>query len=164
MATTIVVQGQLVDPSMPEGRMKINELKAGAIRLRNFGATLTTICDTLRLESEDMAEYLLMTGLRELVSGDADAVRAGQQAVLNDIKRAMYPAMTTGDKDAASMLVTVLRHEADIHPGVKAPQRMRIGLDQDAFTTTVDEDMRALGVHPQMDVPLDEGDEGWANT
>lgn len=160
----IVVQGRYVDPSVPEGRMKINELKAAAIRLRNFGATLGTICDTLRLETEDMAEHLLNTGLRELVSADADAIRAGQQAVLNDIKRAMYPNMTTGDKDAAGVLITVLRHEADIHPGVKAPQRVRIGLDQEAFTTTVDEDMRALGVHPQMDVPLDDGDEGWANT
>lgn len=160
----IVVQGRYVDPSVPEGRMKINELKAAAIRLRNFGATLGTICDALRLETEDMAEHLLMTGLRELVSADADQVRAGQQAVLNDIKRAMYPNMTTGDKDAAGTLLRVLDHEAKLHPGVLAPQRIRVGLDQEAFTTTVDEDMRVLGVHPQMDVPLDEGDAGWANT
>jgi hypothetical protein len=160
----IILRGQVIDVSRPEGRMKVNELKAAAIRLRNFGATLGTITDTLGLESEDIAEYLLSTGLRELVSGDADSVRAGQQAVLNDIKRAMYPGMVAGGKDAAGVLMTVLRHEADIHPGVKAPARVRLGLDQDAFTTTVDEDMRALGVHPQMDVPLDEGDAGWANT
>ena len=160
----IFVYGQLVDPMQPEGRMKLNELKAASIRLRNFGASLSTIADKLGLETEEMAEAVLMTGLRELVSDDADTIRARQQAVLNDIKRAMYPNMVTGDKDAAGMLVRVLDHEAKIHPGVIAPTRHRIGLDQDAFTTTVDEDMRALGVHPQMDVPLDEGDETWANT
>lgn len=159
----IMVRGQYVDPTIPEGRMKLNELKAAAIRLRNFGATLGTITDTLGLDTEDMAETLLMTGLRELVSDDADALRARQQAVLNDIKRAMYPNMTTGDKDAAGTLLRVLDHESKLH-GLSAPQKVRIGLDHEAFTTTVDEDMRALGVHPQMDVPLDEGDDGWANT
>lgn len=160
----IVYHGQVISPVMPEGRAKLNELKAAAIRLRNFGATLATITDTLGLETEDMAEHLLMTGLRELVSDDADAVRARQQAVLNDIKRAMYPNMTTGDKDAAGTLLRVLDHEAKLHPGVIAPTRVRMGLDQDSFTTTVDEDMRALGVHPQMDVPLAEEDDGWSNT
>lgn len=160
----IVVQGKYIDPTVPEGRVKLNELKAAAIRLRNFGATLGTITDTLRLETEDMAEYLLMTGLRELVSDDADTVRARQQAVLNDIKRAMYPNMTQGDKDSAGTLLRVLDHEAKLHPGVLAPTRVRVGLDQEAFTTTVDEDVRALGLHPQMDVPLTEDDEGWANT
>lgn len=159
----IMVRGQYINPLQPEGRMKLNELKAAAIRLRNFGATLGTITDTLGLDAEDMAEYLLMTGLRELVSGDADALRAGQQAVLNDIKRAMYPNMTTGDKDSAGVLLRVLDHESKLH-GLQAPQKVRIGLDHEAFTTTVDEDMRALGVHPQNDVPLEERGEGWANT
>lgn len=160
----ITLRGELIDVSRPEGRMKINEVKAAAIRLRNFGATLSTIADTLGLADEGMAEQVLMTGLRELVSDDADTIRARQQATLNDIKRAMYPNMTTGDKDAAGTLLRVLDHEAKLHPGVLAPQRVRVGLDQEAFTTTVDEDMRALGVHPQMDVPLEEGDAGWANT
>lgn len=160
----IFVHGQLVNPMQAEGRMKLNELKAAAIRLRNFGASLGTITDTLGLENEDMAEQVLMTGLRELVSDDADTVRARQQAVLNDIKRAVYPNMTTGDKDSANVLIKVLEHEGKIHPGVFTPQRVRVGLDQETFTTTVDEDMRALGVHPQMDVPLEEEDDGWANT
>lgn len=160
----ITLRGELIDVSRPEGRMKINEVKAAAIRLRNFGATLGTIADTLGLADETMAEQVLMTGLRELVSDDADTVRARQQATINDIKRAMYPNMTTGDKDSANVIIKVLEYEGKLHPGVIAPTRVRVGLDQEAFTTTVDEDMRALGVHPQMDVPLEEGDAGWANT
>lgn len=160
----IVRNGEPINPAAPEGRAKLNELKAAAIRLRNFGATLGTIADTLHLETEEMAEQLLMTGLRELVADDANAIRARQQAVLNDIKRAMYPGMTSGDEKAAGTLMKVLDHEAKLHPGVLAPTRVRVGLDQEAFKTTVDEDMRALGVHPQMDVPLKEGDDGWANT
>jgi len=160
----IIIHGQYINPAQPEGRMKLAELKAAAIRLRNFGASLDTIAHTLGLETEDMAEHLLMTGLRELVSDDADTIRARQQATVNDIKRAMYPSMTTGDKDAANTIIRVMEYEGKLHPGVIAPTRVRIGLDQEAFTTTVDEDMRALGVHPQMDVPLEEGDDGWANT
>jgi len=160
----IIIHGQYINPAQAEGRMKLAELKAAAIRLRNFGASLDTIAHTLGLETEDMAEHLLMTGLRELVSDDADTIRARQQATVNDIKRAMYPSMTTGDKDAANTIIRVMEYEGKLHPGVIAPTRVRIGLDQEAFTTTVDEDMRALGVHPQMDVPLEEGDDGWANT
>lgn len=160
----IVVRGIVVDPAFPEGRMKINELKAAAIRLRNFGASLSTIADTLGLEGETTAEHLLTTGLRELVADDADAIRAKQQAVLNDIKRAMYPAMAAGDEKAAGTLLRVLDHEGKIHRDVFAPTKVRIGMDQETFTTTVDEDMRAIGVHPQLDVPLEEGDDGWANT
>lgn len=163
----ITVRGVTLDVTVAEDRAKLNELKAASIRLRNFGATLSTIASTLGLETEDMAEHLLMTGLRELVADDADTVRARQQAVLNDIKRAMYPNMSNGDKDAAGMLIRVLDHEAKLHPGVLAPQKVRIGLDHEAFTTTVDEDVRALGMHPQADAGLiidAEIDENWSNT
>lgn len=155
--------GEVVNQATADGRAKIAELKAAAIRLRNFGAPMSTIADKLGLSEAD-AETVLMDGLRETVADDADMVRARQQAVLNDIKRAAYPGMANGDEKMMGMLVRVLDHEAKIHPGVIAPQRVRVGLDQEAFTTTVDEDIRALGLHPRMDVPLEEGDDGWANT
>ena len=85
--------------------------------------------------------------------------------MLNDVKRAMYPSMTQGDEKAAGMLIRVLDHEAKIHPGVIAPTRVRVGLDQEAFTTTVGEDLRALGVGPSAEViEAEVEDEGWANT
>jgi hypothetical protein len=160
----IMVRGVYIDPTQPEGRMRLNELKAAAVRLRNFGANLGTITDTLGLDTEAQAEWLLMTALRDLVADDANSIRARQQATVNDIKRAMYPNMTNGDEKAANVIIKAMEYEGKLHPGVIAPQRVRVGLDQEAFTTTVDEDMRELGIHPQMDIPLDEGDTGWANT
>ena len=163
MNESIVRAGVEIDAHTADGRLKLAELKAAAIRLSNFGAPVSTIADKL-LVSERHAEKLLMDGLRECVAADADMIRAKQQAVLNDVKRAVYPAMVQGDDKAIGSMLSVLKHEAAIHPGVIAPQRIRVGLDQEAFTTTVDEDVRALGLHPRMDVPLEEGDDGWANT
>lgn len=148
----------------PEGRTRIAELQAACIRLRNFGGSIATIADKLKT-TEEVVELLLTQAVRELTADDAQAVTARQQATVNDIRRAMYPAMEQGDEKAANVIIKVMAHEAQLHPGVLAPTRVRIGMDQDAFTTTVDEDIRALGVHPQMDTALDEEDEEpWSNT
>lgn len=161
----IVVSGVVLNQANAEDRARIAELKSGIIRMRNFGASLEMIADKFGLSSADAAEELLNSGLRELVADDAEQIRARQQATLNDIRRAMYPNMAQGDKDSASVILSVLKHEADIHPGVKAPTRVKVGLDADEFATRVDEDIRALGIHPRMDVPLEDGDDDdWATT
>jgi hypothetical protein len=146
-----------------EGRAKQAELKTAAIRLRSFGATMSTIMDKLELGAEEDAESLVTEGLREVMADDADMVRAKQQATLNDIRRAMYPGVAAGDQGAAGVVLKVLDHEAKLH-GILAPQRVAVGLDQETFTTRVEEDIRELGIDPKMDVPLDEGDGSWANT
>lgn len=161
-APDIQVNGLTLDLTRPDDRAKLGELKAAAIRLRNFGTSISIIADRLGLD-EHVAEHVLSEGLRELVADDAETVRARQQATLNDIRRAMYPAMAQGDQGAAGTILKVLDHEAKIHPGTIAPQRVHVGMDQETFTTTVDEDIRALGYHPRNDAPLEEGD-GWANT
>lgn len=161
----VVVAGVTLNPASAEDRSRLAELKTGIIRMRNFGASLDMIADKLGLADADAAGELLDAALRELVADDADQIRARQQATLNDIRRAMYPAMVQGDKDSAGVILSVLKHEADIHPGVKAPSRLRVGLDSEEFATRVDEDIRALGIHPRMDVPLEEGeDDDWATT
>lgn len=159
----IVVHGVALNPALAEDRARIAELKTAAIRMRNFGTAVSGIADVLGL-SEDAAEHLISTGLRELIADDAESVRARQQAVLNDIKRAMYPTMAQGDQGAAGVILRVLDHEAKINHGVAAPTRVRVGIDQEEFATRVDEDIAALGVHPRMDVGLIEDDEPWANT
>lgn len=160
----IEVHGVRLDLTAADDRARLAELKAAAIRLRNFGSAVSTIADRLGLD-EHVAEHVLTEGLRELVADDAETVRARQQATLNDIRRAMYPAMAQGDQGAAGTILKVLDHEAKIHPGTLAPQRVAVGMDQETFTTTVDEDIRALGYHPRNDVALDASDDdGWANT
>lgn len=160
----IEVNGVTLDLTRPGDRVTLAELKAAAIRLRNFGASLSTIADKLGLHEED-AERVLSEGLREVLADDAEAVRARQQATLNDIRRAMYPAMAAGSETASGVLINVLKHESEIH-GIKTPQRIQVGVDQEQFTTRVQEDMRELGMTAQAltPPPEDEEDEPWSNT
>lgn len=158
---SVEVRGVRIGRTRAEDRTKMAELTNAAIRLRNYGAPVSVIADKLGLSESD-AEALLSSGLRDLVSEDAQMVRARQQAVINDIRRAVYPAVTAGDVAASGVMLKTLSHEADLH-GLKAPTRVNVGLDQESFTTTVSEDMRVLGV--RTDTPLDDDDEdGWSNT
>lgn len=154
--------GVTLDLSTVEGRATLAELKAGAIRLRNYGASIPVIADKLGL-TEDGATLILETGLREVMADDALTIKARQQATLNDIRKAMYPEMELGDTDSAGMLLRVMDHEAKLH-GILAPQKHQIGISTDAFTTTVEDDIRVLGIDPKQDTPVDEQDQGWANT
>lgn len=161
----IEVNGVPLNLSRPQDRVTLSELKAGAIRLRNFGADLSTIAAKFGLSEHD-AERVLNEGLRDVLADDAQAIRARQQATLNDIRRAMYPGMVAGDKDHANVLINVLKHESEIH-AIKTPQRVQIGVDQEAFTTRVEEDMRELGMasgQDYIDVGTQEEDEPWSNT
>ena len=159
----IEVNGSPLDLSRPQDRVTLSELKAGAIRLRNFGADLSTIAAKFGLSEHD-AERVLNDGLRDVIADDAQAIRGRQQATLNDIRRAMYPGMVAGDKDHANVLINVLKHEAEIHPGVKGPQRLQIGVDQEVFETRVQEDMRELGMSSQPYIDAEGGEDDWSNT
>jgi rhodanese-related sulfurtransferase len=160
----IEVFGNALDLARPEHRAKLAELKAAAVRLRNFGGSIDTIADKLGLEP-DVAERVLSDGIKDLVADDAEAIRARQQAVLNDIREAMYPEMQAGDQGAANVLINTLKHEAEIHHGVKAAQRVHVGVDQEAFATRVQDDMRELGIPARIDVELEsDPDDGWATT
>lgn len=152
-----------LDRANAADRARLAEVKAAVIRLRNFGAALSTIGDKLGM-TEDDVERVLGEGLRELVADDAAEVRAKQQAVLNDMKRALYPGLAQGDQGAMGVMLRTLDHELKITPGAAAPQRVAVGMDAEAFETRVDEDMRALGIHPRMDTPLEPDDGTWANT
>lgn len=156
-----------LDLTNADDRAKLAELRTAAIRMRSVGAMMGTIADKLALGSDAEAEFLVSSGLREIMADDAESIRARQQFTLNEVKKAMYPAMQNGDTDSAGVVLKVLDHEAKLH-GILAPTRVHHGLDQESFTTTVDDDVRALGVDPRMDTPLvvdAAGDEEtWANT
>lgn len=158
----VEVHGVPLDLTQIGDRARLAELKAACIRLRNFGATVDTIADKLGMSLDD-AESVLEQGLRDLTIEDAQSVRGRQQAMIHDIYRAMYPALANGDQGAAGVVMKAMDHEGKLH-GVAAPTRIRVGVDREELTTRVEEDVRALGLHPRMDVPLSEGDDDWANT
>ena len=161
----IIVNGTQLDLTTPEGRTAAAERKAAVIRLRNFGATIETIADKLGMNPEGV-EHLLTTGLRELSTEPAQDIVGRQQATINDMRRALYPALAAGDQGAIATLRGVMDHEAKLH-GIYAPARVRVGVDVEEFTTRVEDDLRQLGVNPTGDaVVIDaevEDDGDWSN-
>lgn len=162
----IEVRGEKLDPATPEGRAKLEELTTAAIRLRNHGATMWAIGDKLGCSEED-ASRLVTAAVVAIRAVDTEEIAARHMMTLADIKRAMYPAMQDGDDKSANVILKAVDHEAKMF-GTYAPKRVHLGLDQEEFESTVEEDLRAIGVDPHMDTPLDvefdvEGD-GWANT
>lgn len=155
----------LIDVSTPDGRLKREELKAAAVRLRNGGATVARIADILRLEP-DVAEWLLNHALNELAFPESHEVRGRQQATVNDMRRVLYPGVLAGDHAAMDRMVKVMDHEAKLHPGTYAPQRVAVGMDQETFETTVAQDLKEIGVDPKSRRPVIDStpDDGWANT
>lgn len=159
----VVVAGRRLDPDVPEDRVELAELQTAAIRLRNFGASMIKIGDTLGI-SEEAAAQLVTQAVAEIRAVDADEIAARHTMTLADMRRALYPAMTQGDTKASTAMLGVLGHEAKMH-GIYAPTRLRLGLDQEEFTSTVEDDIRALGVHPRMDTVIDaDTDDDWSNT
>lgn len=159
----IIVSGVTLDLTTPEGRTAAAERKAAVIRLRNFGATIETIADKLDM-NQDGVEHLLTTGLRELSTEPAQDIVGRQQATINDMRRALYPALAAGDQGAINTLRGVMDHEAKLH-GVYAPSRVRVGIDLDEAVTRVEDDLRELGYTPGgvvIDAEVeDDGD--WSN-
>ncbi|MFG3617481.1 hypothetical protein [Nocardia sp. NPDC047654] len=108
-----------------------------------------------RTESETVAEY------REVVGARLEALHA-----------AYWPAALAGDYKAAEIVGKTSDRLAKLY-GMNAPDKVQVqpvGLDHEAFTTRVEEDIRTLGLDPVGDVPLidhgqyDENGEPWANT
>lgn len=164
--TGVVHHGKELDPSDAGDRVKLSEITTAAIRLRNQGATPSRVADALGL-SEEAATELLEQGLAALSMQDASEVRGRQQAMIHDFYAALYPTLKSVDTDerikAVSTMRGVMEYEGKLH-GATAPQRVQVGLDQEAFSTRVEEDLREIGVDPKMDVALEEDDGTWSNT
>lgn len=163
----VEVRGEIIDPTTPEGRAKMAELTTAAIRMRNHGATMWHIADKLGCSEED-ASHLVTAAVVAIRAVDTEEIAARHMMTLADIKRAMYPSMEEGDEKAANVLIKAIDHEAKMY-GTYAPKRVHLGLDQEEFESTVEEDLRRIGVDPNMDTPLDveftdEDGQGWANT
>lgn len=158
----LVLKDTPFDMRTVDGRLKVAELKTGAVRLRNFGMTVPTIADKLGLTERD-CEALLTHALAELRAESSAEIVARQQATVNDARRALYTGLAAGDTQAIGTMVRVLDHEAKLH-GAYAPQRLKVGLDAETFATTAAEDLAALGVTTEAVIDAETEDEGWANT
>lgn len=148
------------DMSTPEGRTKLSEMRAAAVRLRNYGASIDLIADKLGVTPRD-AETLIDSALRETMDESTEAMVARQQAVLNDMTRALYPAMLQGDPNSSQVLLRVLDHGAKLH-GLPKQQRVTTPVDKDIAALDIAADLAALG-YVSPTTPIEEDAEPWTN-
>ena len=147
------------DMSTPEGRTKLHELRAAAVRLRNYGASVDLIADKLGLSARD-AETLIDSALRETMDESTEAMVARQQAVLNDMTRALYPGMLQGDANASGTLLKVLEYGGKLH-GLPKAQRTSQAVDKDAAALDIVADMEAIGYAPPQ-LPIEPDTDTWS--
>lgn len=148
------------DMSTPEGRTKLSEMRAAAVRLRNYGASVDLIADKLGLTARD-AETLIDSALRETMDESTEAMVARQQAVLNDMTRALYPGMLQGDPNSSGTLLKVLEYGGKLH-GLPKAQRTTTAVDKDAAALDIVADMEAIGYAPPR-IPVEEDETPWSN-
>lgn len=148
------------DMSTPEGRTKLNEMRAAAVRLRNYGASVDLIADKLGLTPRD-AETLIDSALRETMDESTEAMVARQQAVLNDMTRALYPGMLQGDPNSSGTLLKVLEYGGKLH-GLPKAQRQTTAVDKDAAAMDITALLDQLGYAPPQ-TPVEPDTEPWSN-
>ncbi|MGW4716839.1 hypothetical protein [Nocardia sp. NPDC004260] len=140
-----------------------------ALELRIAGATYDQIAKTLEYSDRASAYNAVSAVLKRRESTAAAEYRELEDARLDLALRKVAPGVAAGDLKAIELWLRIHDRRVKLH-GLALPEKLQVqnvGLDHEAFTTTVDEDMRLLGIHPQMDVPLVEDDpdgEPWANT
>jgi hypothetical protein len=148
------------DMSTPEGRTKINEMRAAAVRLRNYGASVDLIADKLGVTPRD-AETLIDSALRETMDESTEAMVARQQAVLNDMTRALYPGMLQGDPNSSGTLLRVLEYGGKLH-GLPKQQRTSTAIDKDAAALDITGVLQELG-YSSPQTPIEEDETPWSN-
>ncbi len=145
------------------------ERAALALSLRKAGGTWAAIGEHLGYSDESGPRKAVQRLLDRVDSESAAEYREMELARLDDLWRAWYPAALRRDEKAAHVVLRI--HEKRVKllglamPEKVVMQQINVGMTAEEFTTRVDDDMRALGLHPRMDLPLaeDDGDD-WATT
>ncbi|WP_280508828.1 hypothetical protein [Nocardia cyriacigeorgica] len=141
------------------------ERQLEALRLRLAGASYEVIADRLGYADKSGPFRAVQAVLNRQESHAAEELRAIEDARLDALLLAHWSAALRGDVKAAEFVGKLHDRRVKLH-GLAAPQRVRVeGVSQEAFTTSLREDLQELGLPSRMDTPLDDSDrEGWANT
>lgn len=108
------------------------ERRMQAVSLRNGGMTWAQIAAVQNI-SPAMVRRDVERALREYMSGQMDLLIAQQRSVVADMRRAFYPAMLRGEKDAAKTILDGMTHEAKLL-GMFAPTRVVTGVNEVEFS------------------------------
>jgi hypothetical protein len=143
-----------------------------ALELRIAGATYDQIAKTLEYADRTGAFKAVNAVLTRRESTAAAEYRELEDARLDLALRKVAPGVVAGDLKAIELWLRIHDRRVKLH-GLAMPEKLQVqavGLDHEAFTTTVEEDIRILGLHPATGRPLSEpeliedDEEPWANT
>ena len=124
MPAQAVSLGAPEDERLWERRMKV-------LTMRNAGATFTKIADALGVSTATVRKDLTRA-YRDVLADTPEEMMSRQRSILLDITRANYPAMLSGDKDAAATILRALAQEAALF-GLNAPTRVIAGVSDVEF-------------------------------
>lgn len=158
------------DIAQPDERLR--QIKA--LEMRVVGMPWAAIAEQLGYADHSGAFRAVEAVLKRAESAGAAELRKIEDERLDVALRKLYPGVRAGDQKAIDLWLKAHDRRVKLH-GLAAPTKVEvqnIGVTYEEFTTTVGEDMRAIGfpvtgTHtPVLDTPLtDEGDDdGWANT
>lgn len=156
------------DIAQPDER----ERQTKALELRIAGVSYAQIAEALGYSDRASAYNAVNAVLKRRESTAAAEYRELEDSRLDIAVRKIWPAVAAGDLKAIELWLRIHDRRVKLH-GLAMPEKLQVqavGLDHEAFTTTVDEDMRILGLHPATGRPLSEpeltedDDEPWANT
>lgn len=128
------------------------ERRARSLTLRNAGATFRQIAEKTGV-SPGTARHDVEAALREVVAESAEAMIARQRSMINDIIRANYAAMASGDVDAARLVLSSLEREAKLF-GLDAPTRVNVGVSDVEFAEKTASLIESLGLTPPKELAV----------
>lgn len=119
------------DDELARKREELLARRTKVMFLRNAGATWATIAAECGV-SEATARKDYAVVCRDINAEQPANVVARHRAVIFDIQRANYPAMMTGDKDAAATILKALDREAKLL-GLDAPTKVLAAVSNEDF-------------------------------
>jgi DNA-binding transcriptional MerR regulator len=149
-----------VAPSL-EQRVQDAERRAAAIRLRNTGASIARIAQTLHYDDEAHAARDIEEAIDELIRVPAAELVGRQQALIMDMTRACYRAAAEGDTNSVEAIRRLMDHQAKLF-GLYSPAKFRVQADDGQFNEKAAELLADLQVSTAVDVPPTiDADEDW---
>ena len=149
-----------VAPSL-EQRVQQAERRAAAIRLRNTGASIARIAQTLHYDDEAHAARDIEEAIDELIRVPAAELVGRQQALIMDMTRACYRAAAEGDTNSVEAIRRLMDHQAKLF-GLYSPTKFRVSADDGKFNENAAALLADLQVSTAVEVPPTiDADEDW---
>jgi hypothetical protein len=145
-----------------EEQVRLAERRAGAVRLRNAGASIARVALALGYADEAEAARDITTYLDDLLRIPASEMVARQQAIIMDMTRACYTDAMSGSVESVTAIRQLMDHQAKLF-GLYAPTRHKVSAEDNSFSDSAARLIADLGVQVEAPAPPTiDADETWA--